>query len=1363
MSFRIDQLAVYNLATVGGSITAGSLVKSGGTSSQFLKADGSVDTNTYITGITSGMVTTALGYTPVPNTRTLTINGTTYDLTADRSWTISAPVSSVSGSGAGISVSPTTGAVVVSNTGVTSNVAGTGISVSGATGAVTITNTGVTSIVAGTAITVSGSTGAVTINNAGVTSLNGSTGALTGFATQSWVTSQGYITSASVGNGTLTLAVSGSGLSGSASFTANQSGATTFTVTSNATTAATANTIAYRDSGGDLYARYFFGSYVNTSDNDETGITRFIIKNGDNYHRSATPATAASVLSSSLSSYFLPLSGGTMTGTINSSVLDYAFVSQSDGTSSLWRGRILSKNASANVASFLGTYASIAGVFAHNNALTAWADLYVNTVDGSSGGTVRMPSSVLINGNQAIHAGNYNSYSPTLTGGGASGTWSINITGSAGSATTATYATNTSKLYSTDAGYCYGCANPYYGYLTYDGTRWLFQVSPGTPAAVRVAYADAAGSADNIDGWTFVNTGSNSATAADSINSNGISYVGTNISLFGQSDGALYSQAYSSSWQHQIYGDYRTGQIAIRGKNSGTWQSWRVVLDSSNYSSYISGAYLPYGNWAGNTGMNDYRLYLRTNGDNNHYLWNAADDWEELNAYEGTGFRITSVGGSVGVLYVYGSSNGGYTYSPYSFRAPIFYDSANTAYYGDFADSGTSVNIAGKITTAVSSGTIISHGAMTDAFGYNGSYGTYIGSPVGGTYYIYANGTFYDNGSIRTFLHTGNYNSYAPTLTGGGASGTWGINITGSASSATNADTVDGYHASTSTIGNYIVVRDGNGYIFGNYINMTDDGNPGGGTSISSFITKQGDNYYRSVSPTNAMVSIRGVASGTWGINITGNAATVGGVSESQIVYGGAGRASTSNGNMDDTNQKSGFYYFYNPTGAPYTEWWNWMTVAGNGWQSSNNYEFQLAHDFHSDNFYVRRMTNGTVYSWRSILTSANYNSYAPTLTGGGASGTWGINVTGTAGSTQRLDDVSNYSWSQSTLPATYSEGMQLSFVGPSAGEGSWQNYGTVINARTYSGGGGSLQMYVPYGPNNGGNALQVRFGDYSAPAYGNQWTAWKTLLQSDNYNSYAPTLTGGGASGTWGISITGNAGYASSAGNADTVDGFHAAAFPYRSGGSSGYYQVADWMQFNTSAGIYWPSYYGAHVEPNTSSSYGSINIRGSKNSWAGINFSDSNNNLMVNANESGIHKGGYGWQFRWYQGTMYCSRGTYGGGTEYTVLDSGNAPYAWNMNQYVRTTDNPTFNILTLSSYLTVGNGLNSSDIYMYDGDEGTRRIHCNSNRIGFLNQSASWGSYCDDTGNWITDYGMYASDWFRAYGDTGLYSQALWWSYT
>ena len=58
---------------------------------QLLQYNGSQWVNwtpNYLTGITSGQVTTALGYTPVTNARTLTINGVTYDLTANRTWTI---------------------------------------------------------------------------------------------------------------------------------------------------------------------------------------------------------------------------------------------------------------------------------------------------------------------------------------------------------------------------------------------------------------------------------------------------------------------------------------------------------------------------------------------------------------------------------------------------------------------------------------------------------------------------------------------------------------------------------------------------------------------------------------------------------------------------------------------------------------------------------------------------------------------------------------------------------------------------------------------------------------------------------------------------------------------------------------------------------------------------------------------------------------------------------------------------------------------------------------------------------------------------------------------------------------------------
>ena len=45
-------------------------------------------------------------------------------------------------------------------------------------------------------------------------------------------------------------------------------------------------------------------------------------------------------------------------------------------------------------------------------------------------------------------------------------------------------------------------------------------------------------------------------------------------------------------------------------------------------------------------------------------------------------------------------------------------------------------------------------------------------------------------------------------------------------------------------------------------------------------------------------------------------------------------------------------------------------------------------------------------------------------------------------------------------------------------------------------------------------------------------WSVWKTVAYYDDINALAPTKTGGGASGTWGINISGNA---------DTVDGYHA------------------------------------------------------------------------------------------------------------------------------------------------------------------------------------------------------------------------------
>lgn len=87
-----------------------------------------------VAGVAQIIAGTNVTVSPLGGTGTVTVNATGNS------------VSSVSGSGAGINVSPTTGAVVVSNTGVTSIVAGSNVTISGSTGAVTINSTGGTGI-----------------------------------------------------------------------------------------------------------------------------------------------------------------------------------------------------------------------------------------------------------------------------------------------------------------------------------------------------------------------------------------------------------------------------------------------------------------------------------------------------------------------------------------------------------------------------------------------------------------------------------------------------------------------------------------------------------------------------------------------------------------------------------------------------------------------------------------------------------------------------------------------------------------------------------------------------------------------------------------------------------------------------------------------------------------------------------------------------------------------------------------------------------------------------------------------------------------------------------------------------------------
>lgn len=109
---------------------------------------------------------------------------------------------------------------------------------------------------------------------------------------------------------------------------------------------------------------------------------------------------------------------------------------------------------------------------------------------------------------------------------------------------------------------------------------------------------------------------------------------------------------------------------------------------------------------------------------------------------------------------------------------------------------------------------------------------------------------------------------------------------------------------------------------------------------------------------------------------------------------------------------------------------------------------------------------------------------------------------------------------------------------------------------------------------------------------------------------------------------------------------------------GGSDYGQFNSWVFLSGVHGFY-SSVNGAHLYPNNGS-YGSWRMSGARNGWNGIEFDASNGNVSLmanqNSNSSGFHNNAYGWQIEWTNGTLYCSKNAYGGGTQAAVLDSSN-----------------------------------------------------------------------------------------------------------
>lgn len=93
------------------------------------------------------------------------------------------------------------------------------------------------------------------------------------------------------------------------------------------------------------------------------------------------------------------------------------------------------------------------------------------------------------------------------------------------------------------------------------------------------------GSANHLDYFYSTNS-NNPVNCNDTYISGNYYYSGNGPTGMSTADGALYVQSHSLPWVGQIAQDYRNGELAVRGKNNGTWSSWIKIIDSSNYNTY---------------------------------------------------------------------------------------------------------------------------------------------------------------------------------------------------------------------------------------------------------------------------------------------------------------------------------------------------------------------------------------------------------------------------------------------------------------------------------------------------------------------------------------------------------------------------------------------------------------------------------------------------------------------------------------------------------------------------------------------------------------------------------------------------------
>ena len=409
------------------------------------------------------------------------------------------------------------------------------------------------------------------------------------------------------------------------------------------------------------------------------------------------------------------------------------------------------------------------------------------------------------------------------------------------------------------------------------------------------------------------------------------------------------------------------------------------------------------------------------------------------------------------------------------------------------------------------------------------------------------------------------------------------------------------------------------------------------------------------------------------------------------------------------------------PTDQPYA-----VMLVG----SNIDVGLQIVGGYNSNRLAFRgwQSSGATYLRWNEVLTDFNYNNYVPSLTGGGASGTWNITSINSSklanyGVERFVGGIkSSSSGAQATVHTAdefYTMFVNTEFAAYSR-RGTWDyaNNGQVATdwGNMHLAGVASYiwaqdptkktMLFITPANYSVGTNLTNEMMFYTSNGVG--YTAcWTRVLTSRNYKSYAPSLTGDNASGTWGIDISGTALRASYIANDSSFMRFHWSEKPnqptYVWGGSSSTdMYVYNPSNFNVNASNYLKvidrrsiNFTPNMFDPNTITTFFSATGMPDGAWWSGIHVRGWQDSYST-------------WQLIGYSSTSNTNRSLYfrnGVGASFNawkeIIDSSNfSSYAATASVNIATKARTLWNDSAYSQFHW--QGLGGQPTYLWGGDD-------------------------------------------------------------